>query len=91
MFGAGERGELVKELSASAVSALVWALLPVAGSVFGLPPMVGFLAGLAGAALPLKLSVETKGDWEAPYSALATLSTACLTRLLWLRKNLLHR
>jgi hypothetical protein len=87
LFGAGERGELVKEFTASAVSAAGWALLPVAGSVFGMPPIVGFFAGVLGAALPLKLSVETKGDWEAPYSALATMLTACMTRLLWLKRT----
>jgi hypothetical protein len=87
LFGAGERGELVKEIVSSAVSAAGWALVPLAGSLLGLPPPVGFLAALLGAVLPLKLSVETKGDWEAPYSALATMWVACLTTSLWRRRT----
>jgi hypothetical protein len=87
MFGAEQRGELVKEVVASAVSATGWALVPAAGAALGMPPLVGFLAGLAGAALPLKLSVETKGDWEASYSALATMWLTCLTVGLWRRRT----
>jgi hypothetical protein len=86
-FGAGERGEMVKEVVASTVSAAAWALVPLAGSVLGMPPIVGFFAAFLGAALPLKLSVETKGDWEAPYAALATMLTACTTAMLWRRRT----
>jgi hypothetical protein len=87
VFGAGERGELVKEMLASAVSAAAWAMVPLAASILGMPPIVGFFAALLGAGLPLKLSVETKGDWEAPYAALAVMSTTCVTVLLWRRRS----
>jgi hypothetical protein len=83
VFGGGTRGELVKEVLASAVSSLDWALMPMMASVLGFPPLVGLVSGLLGALLPLKLSVETKGDWEAPYSALAVMLTTCLTARLW--------
>jgi hypothetical protein len=91
VFGAGERGELVKELLASTVSAAAWAFVPLAGSVLGMSPIVGFFAALLGAGLPLKLSVETKGDWEAPYAALAVMLTACVTVLLWRRRTFTTR
>jgi hypothetical protein len=87
VFGAGERGELVKEILASTVSSAAWALVPWASSVLGMPLIVGFFAAILGAALPLKLSVETKGDWEAPYAALAVIWLACLTVLLWRRRT----
>jgi hypothetical protein len=87
VFGAGERGELVKEVLASAVSALGWAMLPAAAAALGMPPTAGLAAGLIGAVLPLKLSVETKGDWEAPYSALAVMWTTCITAGLWRRRT----
>ena len=91
LFGAGQRGELVKEMVASTVSSAVWALVPLAASILGMPPLVGFFAALLGAALPLKLSVETKGDWEAPFAALATMLTACVTVLLWRRRTFTTR
>jgi hypothetical protein len=87
VFGAEERGELVKEGLASVVSSAAWALLPLVASILGMPPIVGFFGALLGAALPLKLSVETKGDWEAPYAALATILIACITVLLWRRRT----
>lgn len=87
IFGAGERGELVKEIASSAVSSAGWALVPVAASALGMPALVGFLAALLGSALPLKLSVETKGDWEAPYSALATMWMVVVTAGLWRRRT----
>lgn len=87
LFGADVKGELVKEVLASAVSALNWALVPWAASVFGLQPVVGFVAALIGAVMPLKLSVETKGDWEAPYSALAVLLISCTTVSLWRKRT----
>jgi hypothetical protein len=82
-FGAGTSGELVKEVVASAVCALQWALVPLAASYFSFPASTGFLAGLLGALLPFKLSVETKGDWEAIYSALAVMLIACVTIRIW--------
>jgi hypothetical protein len=87
MFGAGERGEMVKEIAASTVSAAGWAMLPVAASALSLTAVVGFLAGFVGALLPLKLSVETKGDWEAPYTALAVMLIACMSASLWRQKR----
>jgi hypothetical protein len=57
------------------------------GSVLGMPPLVGFISGFIGSLLPVKLSVETKGDWEAPYSALAVMITSFLTVRLWRRRT----
>ncbi len=83
LFGAETTGEIVKELLASAVSSLGWALVPAVGAVLGLPALAGIAAGVIGALLPLKLSVETKGDWEAPYSALAVMFVVCVTAGIW--------
>jgi hypothetical protein len=87
LFGAEQRGEAIKEILSSTVSAAGWALLPWASNVIGIPPFAGFLAGAIGAVLPLKLSVETKGDWEAPYAALAVMLIVCLTTSLWRRRT----
>jgi hypothetical protein len=87
LFGAETQGELAKELFASAVCALEWALVPWAAVRFGLPGLTGLLAGLLGAMLPFKLSVETKGDWEAIYSALALILISTLTIGMWRRRQ----
>jgi hypothetical protein len=87
IFGAGTTGELAKEIFASAVCALEWALVPWAASRFGLPALVGLAAGLLGAMLPLKLSVETKGDWEAIYSALTLILMSTVTIGIWRRRQ----
>jgi hypothetical protein len=87
LFGAETTGEFVKEMVASAVCAIQWALVPVAASTLAFSSLTGLFAGMLGALLPFKLSVETKGDWEAIYSALAVMLIACITIGIWRRRQ----
>lgn len=91
IFGYGEKAEFVKEVVSSFVSSLVWALMPLAASTLGVPPLAGFFGGLLGALLPFKFTTETKGDWETPYNALATLLLAAFTAAIWQRRTFTSR
>lgn len=88
LFGTGIPAEIIKRLLASAVSSILWGLLPFAAlRIFGdIRP--GVLAGLAAALLPLRPLVEIEGDWESPYTALALLFVALSTLRLWRRCEL---
>lgn len=87
LFGTGTFAEIVKEMLSCAVTAFQCALLPSLTRVFSLDWRVGLLAGLLSAVVPAKLLVQTEGDWEAPYTALALMLLAGLTVSLWKRRD----
>ncbi len=78
LMGSGAAGELVKEFCSSAAACAQYALLPVVCPALHIVRRAGLLAGVAGAALPLKLTTETSGDWEAPFAAVALLLLTAL-------------
>ncbi|HLI83932.1 MAG TPA: hypothetical protein VKV17_08440 [Bryobacteraceae bacterium] len=82
-FGEGWGGELVKEFLSVACAGALYALLPFAGAAFGVGRRAGLAAGLAGALLPLKYSVEVVGDWEATASALLLMLAIWLVVTTW--------
>lgn len=91
VFGFSEAAELVKELLVTLASALEYALLPAAALAFGFPWRAGLLAGFAGALLPLFPYLETKGEWEGPYGALALLLIAMSVARAGLRLDVTDR
>jgi hypothetical protein len=83
IFRSPAGGELAKQLVSCVVSSLSYALLPLAAMSFGLPGATGIAAGFAGALLPIRFRTETRGDWEAPWTALALILMACWTVSAW--------
>lgn len=75
--GSEVRAQYLLELCASLASSLQYAMLPLLAIEIGLPLMAGAIAGLLGAALPLHYWLETKGSWDAPFTAL------CLAWITW--------
>jgi hypothetical protein len=88
LFGTGIKGEIIKQTLASIASSLQYALLPAMAPRFGLSRVIGALAGVAGALLPIKLETETLGDWEAPYVALMLILLVWRMRWSWSRASL---
>jgi hypothetical protein len=66
-------GRLVQELLAIAVSSAGIALLPFVARKARLPLTAGIIAAALLAVLPIHLWIETSGNWEQPYAALALL------------------
>ena len=67
---------LAKSLVSITVVSLLWAAMPRASRMLGFTRAAGVLAGFAGALLPVAMSTELRGDWEAPYIAAALLIVA---------------
>ncbi len=88
LFGTGIPAEIVKEVLASAVTALQYALLPAVAEGLLLGRSIGLIAGLIGALIPIKPFVQIDGDWEAPYTALFIMLTCVLTVQTWRRCRL---
>ena len=91
MFGTGVPAEIVKELLASAVSALSCALLPMVAKALFLDWRAGLLAGFLAAVYPERPLVQVDGDWETPYIALALMLLSSLLTKLWTQKQLTPR
>ena len=88
IFGTGLRGGIVQGVVACVTSSLLWALLPSASRwIFG-TNRPGILAGLTGAIVVARPLVEIKGDWEAPYTAIALVLLTMATVRLWRRQDL---
>lgn len=90
-FGTGYRAEIIKELLASGVSSLVCALLPFAAKGLAIDSRAGMLAGFVLALYPATPLVQTDGDWEAPYTAVALIVIAVMTVQLWNLRRLTAR
>jgi hypothetical protein len=78
LFGTGSTGELVKQILASAITALQTALILPIARALRLDMRAGFLAAIFCALFPLKFGTETMGDWEAPYTAIALMLVSVL-------------
>jgi hypothetical protein len=78
-----------RTLAAAAVSAQ-YALLPSLAGATGLGRSVGFLAGMAGAALPLRQWVETAGSHENTFAGLALLVLFRISIPLWTQERWKH-
>jgi hypothetical protein len=88
LFSTSIPAEIVKELLASAVTALQCALLPTVADSLSLDRQAGILAGLVCALIPSKPFVQIDGDWETPYTALFILFTLVLAARTWKRCRL---
>jgi len=91
LFGTGTFAEIVKEMLSCAITAFQCAVLPTLARAFSLDSRVGLLAAVLSAVVPAKLLVQTEGDWEAPYTALALMLVAALTVSLWKRRDVTLR
>ena len=83
LLSTGIPAEIVKELLASAVTALQCALLPAVAENLSLDRRAGILVGLFCALIPLKPLVQIDGDWETPYTALFIMATLVLAVQTW--------
>jgi hypothetical protein len=88
----GEHWGIAKALASITVVSLLWAsmpyasqtlgftrtagAMPYASQTLGFTRTAGAIAGFAGAFLPLAISTELRGDWEAPYVAAGLLLAA---------------
>jgi hypothetical protein len=72
----GAHWGLAKALASITVVSLTWAVMPYASQTLGFTWIVGVMAGFMGAFLPLAITTELRGDWEAPYIAAALLLAA---------------
>ena len=88
VFGSGIPGEIIKELLASAVTALQCALLPAVAEGLLLDRQTGLIAALICAFIPIKPFVQIDGDWEAPYTALFIMITSVLAVQTWKQQKL---
>ena len=82
-FGYATMGQVVQEVFSSVVSSAQFTLLPSVAVWGGLGRRTGVAAGLLGAALPLRLWMETKGSWESSISALAFIVVSWATLRAW--------
>jgi hypothetical protein len=80
---------LRRTLAAAAVSAQ-YALLPSLAEATGLGRSIGFLAGIAGAALPIRQWVETAGSHENTFAGLALLVLFRISIPLWTQERWRH-
>ncbi len=89
-----ETGELIANFVSICIAAAGPAMLPMLSVCFGLPLFVGFVAGLAGALLPVEFMTELR-SYE-PLSTLLLLVLTALTYRTWrdkrfsLARGLLH-
>lgn len=70
IFGTGQTGEIAQEILSCALASMVWALMPLLGKVAQVNAVVGALAGVGGALLPINRAPETKGDFETALAGL---------------------
>lgn len=91
IFGTGISGEIVKELLATTVVSVQYALLPTVASALFLDRRAGIVAGFISALYPASPLLQVDGDWETPYTALALMWIVVLTVRLWAKKNLSRR
>ena len=70
LFPPGAVREIVLCLAGSAVSSAAYALLPWLALNLGFHRLVGVIAGIFGAVVPLFFWIEARGIWDAPYTAL---------------------
>jgi hypothetical protein len=66
-------GRVAQELCASAATGVGIVLLPSVSVAAGMAPVVGWIAAVLMAVLPLNLWVESSGSWEQPYTAIVLL------------------
>lgn len=83
----GECGIAAQRLLNAAVVAAHYALLPGFAMVCGLPLRAGVVAGLVAAIGTYKMYVETTGNWEAAYVALAIVLLLWTTLRAWQRED----
>jgi hypothetical protein len=83
LFGTGTAAEVMKEIACALVSSASIALILVFADVAGYALSAGIIAASLGALLPIKLWIETKGSWDAPYDALALVILCTLTLQHW--------
>ena len=83
LFGTGVPAEVVKELLASAITALQCALLPTVAEGILLNRQAGTITGLVCALFPIKPFVQIDGDWEAPYTGLFLMIILVLEVQTW--------
>ena len=83
IFGTGVPAEIVKEVLATFVTSLQYALIPVVAAAFFLGRWTGLIAGLVCAIYPAKFLVQTDGDWETPYTALFLILVCVYAINLW--------
>ena len=79
LVGDNQSAEILKRGLSSAVSSLVFALLPLLARPLGMPVMAGLLAGLAGALSPLSFDTETSGSFETPWIVLCLALLTSIT------------
>lgn len=87
VLGSGTAAEIVKQTLSAAVACLIYAVLPKAAEILLRDRRAGIVAGLIGAIYPARPTVEIRGDWETPYTALALILLAVLTVRLWRKRN----
>lgn len=82
VFAPGPLREIVICLLGCAVSSIIYALLPWFAVSLGFHRVVGVIAGIFGAAVPLFFWIEARGIWDAPYVCLfLVLCTAATLQL----------
>lgn len=87
VFGSGEGGHLAQSALAATATSLQLALLPSLAVALGWRQTSGIIAGILGAVLPLRLWIETKGAWEAPFATLAFVLALLVTLRNWKRES----
>jgi hypothetical protein len=73
IFGVGAAGETMKVLLTCLASSAQYALMPWLGKRLKLAPVIGLVAGLLGALIPLNPYIEVQGDFENHLSGLFLL------------------
>jgi len=71
VFGSGPAGSIALSLLASASVALGYALLPALAVVYGFRMLSGFVAGMAGALIPVNFWAQTSGTFDPPFTFLS--------------------
>jgi len=85
--GTGASGRMAISVIASAAAALGYSFLPMLSAVCRFGIFSGFLAGMAGALIPVNYWAQTSGIFDAPYTLLALLSLCCLLGRCWVRDS----
>ena len=87
LFGTGVPGEIVKEVSSSAIASLLYAALPILSTACGLGLATGVVAGVGGALVPVNFWAETKGSFEAPLAGLVLVLFCIASARTWRSKD----
>lgn len=91
IFGMGVGGKLAMMTAASLASALAFALLPALAAASELPLGYGVLAGIAGALFPFNFVPQTRGIFDAPFTAAAFVSLCILICRIRARRRFTRR